>query len=223
MVKFIDNELLSIKKEILDMLDLVYNQLSRANQAMTTMNTDIANKIMVQEKLVNSYDLKIDSLIEDFIALYTPVAVDLRFVLAMLNINNNLERIGDYAESIARFVIRRNRETIERPLLEALRLDEMFEHVLFIVETAKRAMKEENIELANVVLEEDNLLDEINADALRFLVDYAEQHPDKMRLCLELNGVFRKLERTGDHINNTMEDIIFYLNAKVLKHMGKHE
>ena len=190
---------------------------------MTTMNTDIANKIMVQEKLVNSYDLKIDSLIEDFIALYTPVAVDLRFVLAMLNINNNLERIGDYAESIARFVIRRNRETIERPLLEALRLDEMFEHVLFMVETAKRAMKEENIELANVVLEEDNLLDEINADALRFLVDYAEQHPDKMRLCLELNGVFRKLERTGDHINNTMEDIIFYLNAKVLKHMGKHE
>ena len=168
MVKFIDNELLSIKKEILDMWDLVYNQLSRANQAMTTMNTDIANKIMVQEKLVNSYDLKIDSLIEDFIALYTPVAVDLRFVLAMLNINNNLERIGDYAESIARFVIRRNRETIERPLLEALRLDEMFEHVLFMVETAKRAMKEENIELANVVLEEDNLLDEINADALRF-------------------------------------------------------
>ena len=63
MVKFIDNELLSIKKEILDMWDLVYNQLSRANQAMTTMNTDIANKIMVQEKLVNSYDLKIDSLI----------------------------------------------------------------------------------------------------------------------------------------------------------------
>ena len=223
MVKFIDNELLSIKKEILDMWDLVYNQLSRANQAMTTMNTDIANKIMVQEKLVNSYDLKIDSLIEDFIALYTPVAVDLRFVLAMLNINNNLERIGDYAESIARFVIRRNRETIERPLLKALRLDEMFEHVLFMVETAKRAMKEENIELANVVLEEDNLLDEINADALRFLVDYAEQHPDKMGLCLELNGVFRKLERTGDHINNTMEDIIFYLNAKVLKHMGKHE
>ena len=145
MVKFIDNELLSIKKEILDMWDLVYNQLSRANQAMTTMNTDIANKIMVQEKLVNSYDLKIDSLIEDFIALYTPVAVDLRFVLAMLNINNNLERIGDYAESIARFVIRRNRETIERPLLEALRLDEMFEHVLFMVETAKRAMKEENM------------------------------------------------------------------------------
>ena len=70
----------------------------------------------------------------------------------MLNINNNLERIGDYAESIARFVIRRNRETIERPLLEALRLDEMFEHVLFMEETAKRAMKEENIELANVVL-----------------------------------------------------------------------
>ena len=102
MVKFVENELLAIKEEVNDMWLLVHQQLENAFNALRNNDDDLANSVASREKRVNAFELKIDSDIEDFIALYNPVAVDLRFALAMLKINNNLERIGDYADSIQR-------------------------------------------------------------------------------------------------------------------------
>ena len=108
MVKFVENELQAIKDEVNEMWKLVYQQLADACKAVLEIDIDLVDKVVAREKRVNAFELKIDSDIEDFIALYNPVAVDLRFALAMLKINNNLERIGDYADSIARLVIRTN-------------------------------------------------------------------------------------------------------------------
>lgn len=85
------------------MWTLVYNQLDRAGEAVLTLDKELAQQVMVRERRVNAFELKIDSDVEDIIALYNPVAIDLRFVLAMLKINTNLERLGDFAEGIARF------------------------------------------------------------------------------------------------------------------------
>ena len=102
MVKFIESELILLKKEIDEMWTLVYNQLDRAGEAVLTLDKELAQQVMVRERRVNAFELKIDSDVEDIIALYNPVAIDLRFVLAMLKINTNLERLGDFAEGIAR-------------------------------------------------------------------------------------------------------------------------
>lgn len=222
MVKFIESKLVEVQNEVVEMWTLVHSQMSKAQESVMNMDVEMAKQIQVREKLVNSYDLKIDSMVEDFLALYNPVAVDLRFLLAMLNVNNNLERIGDYAESIARFVIRNEGVVIDKELLDKLHLNDMFRHAIRMIETSKRALEERNIELAKEASAEDNLLDEINANSVRIITEYAGQKPETMKLCLELNGVFRKLERTGDHINNILEDIIFYINAQVIKHEGKH-
>ena len=104
MVKFIESELMQLRSEVYQMWTLVYNQMDQARLAVLGLDKDIAQQVIVRERRVDAYELKIDSDVEDFIALYTPVAVDLRFVLAMLKINNDLERIGDYADGIARFV-----------------------------------------------------------------------------------------------------------------------
>ena len=104
MVKFIESELVLLKKEVDEMWTLVYNQLDRAGEAVMTLDKELAQQVMVRERRVNAFELKIDSDVEDIIALYNPVAIDLRFVLAMLKINTNLERLGDFAEGIARFV-----------------------------------------------------------------------------------------------------------------------
>ena len=101
MVKFIESELVLLKKEIDEMWTLVYNQLGRAGEAVLTLDRELAQQVLVRERRVNAFELKIDSDIEDIIALYNPVAIDLRFVLAMLKINTNLERLGDFAEGIA--------------------------------------------------------------------------------------------------------------------------
>ena len=105
MVKFIESELVLLKKEIDEMWTLVYNQLDRAGESVLTLDRELAQQVLIHERRVNAFELKIDSDVEDIIALYTPVAIDLRFVLAMLKINTNLERLGDFAEGIARFAI----------------------------------------------------------------------------------------------------------------------
>jgi len=196
MVKFIESELVSLKKEVNEMWTLVYNQLDRAGEAVLTFNRDQAQQVIVREKRVNAFELKIDSDVEDTIALYNPVAIDLRFVLAMFKINSDLERLGDFAEGIARFVVRSEETVLDSELLHSLRIEEMLKQVLGMLEMTKNALNEENLELALNVFS-------------TFLT------------CLELGTVIRKLERAGDHITNIAEEIVFFIDAKVLKHRDK--
>lgn len=221
MVKFIESELILLKKEIDEMWTLVYNQLGRAGEAVLTLDKELAQQVIVRERRVNAFELKIDSDVEDVIALYNPVAIDLRFVLAMLKINTNLERLGDFAEGIARFVLKCEEPALDPELLKRLRLEEMQEELLSMLEIAKRALNEESIELATAVFAKDNLLDEINAEATAVLACYIEEHPESILSCLNLVSVFRKLERSGDHITNIAEEIVFFIDAKVLKHSGR--
>ncbi len=223
MVKFIESELNLLRKEIDEMWTLVYDQLQKAGDAVLMMDKELAQHVVVRERRVNAFELKIDSDVEDIIALYNPVAIDLRFVLAMLKINTNLERMGDFAEGIARFVIRCEEPAWDVELLKQLRLQEMHAEALSMLETAKRALYEENIDLATQVFSKDALVDEINLAAPEVLAEYVKKHPDSTRTCLELLSVFRKLERTGDHTTNIAEEIVFFIDAKVLKHRGKTE
>lgn len=218
MVKFVEDELKSIRQEILDMWTLVYDQMNNVCEAIPTVDKEKAWDVLIREKRVNAYELKLDCDIEDFLVLYNPVAVDMRFIVAMLKINTDLERIGDFAENIARFIIRQDGERIDAELLEKTRLKEMADAVLDMLATAKTALENEDLALANTLFEKDNLVDEINAASTKALADYIGLHPEKAAFCLDFKGVFLRLERTGDHITNLAEEIVFYIDAVVLKH-----
>lgn len=218
MVKFIENELQSIKTEVSEMWMLVYQQMENAYRAVMEGDKELAKLVVTREKRVNAYELSIDSDVEDFIALYNPVAVDLRFALAMLNINNNLERIGDYADSIARFVVRVDLKPEVKAIIAELQLQDMYDLVLSMLNATYEALKNRDIELAKSIFDKDDTLDQINRNAIDALTSYATAHPDMVRFCLEISGVFRKLERAGDHINNLAEETIYYIDAEVLKH-----
>ncbi len=219
MVKFIEEELMVIRKEILDMWDLVYDQMKTACEAVPTADKKLAWNVVLREKRVNASELKIDCDVEDFLGLYSPVAVDLRFALAMQKMNNDLERIGDFAESIARFIIKNEEEKTPDPeLLKKLRFNEMVEQVLSMLETARKALVDEDMELANTLFAKDNIVDEINGNVSKILADYIHEKPEEAEFCLNFKSVFLKLERTGDHTTNLDEEIIFYIDAKVLKH-----
>ena len=200
------------------MWTLVYNQMDQARQAVLGMDHDIAQQIIVRERRVDAFELKIDSDVEDFIALYTPVAVDLRFVLAMLKVNNDLERIGDYADGIARFVRDAEAGNLDPALVEKLQLDTMFAVVLEMMKDLQQALMEEDPAKATSVMSKDDQLDRIKAASEGILVDYARSNPDSIAIYMGLGGVFRKLERTGDHLTNIAEEIVFFIDAKVLKH-----
>ena len=134
----------------------------------------------------------------------------------MFKINSDLERLGDFAEGIARFVVRSEETVLDSELLHSLRIEEMLKQVLGMLEMTKNALNEENLELALNVFSKDNLL-----AAPAVLTKYLETHPDNFLTCLELGTVIRKLERAGDHITNIAEEIVFFIDAKVLKHRDK--
>ena len=142
--------------------------------------------------------MKIDSDCEDIIGLYTPVAVDLRFVLAMLKINTNLERIADFCEGMSRFVIDYPQISVDAELLDKTNLREMLDTIKKMMEKGKEALT-----------------------ATHIVARYIQDKPDRADECLHLIGIIRKMERIGDHCNNMAEEIIFYLDAKVLKHSTK--
>ena len=218
MVKFVDSELEQLKREVSQMWTLVYNQIEQARDAVMGLDRTLAQQVIVRERRVDAFELKIDSDVEDFIALFTPVAVDLRFVLAILKINGDLERIGDYADGIARFIRDAETDVLDQELLEQLQLGAMFSRVLTMLGELQQAFQNENAALATAVLSQDDFLDQINKASSAILADYARNHPDSIPFCLGLGGIFRKLEWTGVHLNNIAEEILFYIDAKVLKH-----
>ena len=195
MVKFVDDELKAIRTEVLDMWALVYDQMKNVCEAITTADKEKAWDVLIREKRVNAYELKLDCDIEDFLVLYNPVAIDMRFVLAMLKINTDLERIGDFAENIARFIIKQDGTPIDAELIQKTRLKEMADQMLDMLATAREALEKEDIAMANSLFEKDNIVDEINAGATAALAEYIAANPDKAAFCLDFKGVFLRLRR----------------------------
>lgn len=218
MVKFIDTELKLIQSEVVRMWTLVYDQIGRTKQAVLGLDKNIAQQVSIRERLVDAFELKIDSEIEDFIALYTPVAIDLRFVLAMLKINNDLERIGDYAYSITRFVRETDAVELDAELVRRLRLEQMFSVVLEMMSGLKQSLEEMDPAHAVSVIAMDDTLDEVKSASDGILVEYAKKDSDAIPLLMGLGSIFRKLERAGDHLTNIAEEIVFFIDAKVIKH-----
>ena len=223
-MKVIEQEIHSLKNSISEMWALVHQQLYNAGEAMLTGDKELAYKVISRERRVNAFELKIDSDCEDIIALYAPVAIDLRFVLAMYKINTNLERLGDFAESIARFAGNLPEgEPIDPQLVQDPRVEEMLSELLSMISLTKEAFEKESSEIASRIFLKDNLIDEINHNSTAIIAKYIEEHKGSALAGLYMAGVIRKMERFGDHCTNIAEELIFYLDAKVMKHMGKTE
>ena len=223
-MKVIEQEIHSLKNSISEMWALVHQQLYNAGEAMLTGDKELAYKVISRERRVNAFELKIDSDCEDIIALYAPVAIDLRFVLAMYKINTNLERLGDFAESIARFAGNLPAgEPIDPQLVKETRVEEMLSELLSMISLTKEAFEKESSEIASRIFLKDNLIDEINHNSTAIIAKYIEEHKGSALAGLYMAGVIRKMERFGDHCTNIAEELIFYLDAKVMKHMGKTE
>lgn len=211
-----------VKEEVLEMCALTQSQLSKSLSALLNFDKDLAREVVMVEKRVNSAELKIDRDCEDIFALYSPVAVDLRFLLAVLKINTNLERIGDIADGIAKLVIDTERP-FSQDLLDETKVVEMFGEVLQIVEEIMHAFEKEDSALARGIFKRDEMLDKINRNANNLIIDYLKTRPEEIHQALNILSIIRRLERVGDQAENIAEEIIFFLEAKVLKHAAKRE
>jgi phosphate transport system protein len=213
-------ELQGLRSNILEMFELVQTQLTKSKESFLQLDKDLAREVVVNEKRVNGFELKIDRDCENIIALFNPVAIDLRFVLASMKINSNLERIGDIAESVAKFVLNFKLEP-EKELLETSRVIEMFDTCIEIMNTTALSFAEEDTKLARSIFKLDETVDEINIEANDKIAAFIRTHPDRINQSLYTISMIRKLERVGDQCKNIAEETIFYIEAKVLKHKSQ--
>lgn len=216
----IETELQNLKTEAVNMWTLVFSQLSKARQAFLTFDKDLAREVVLKEKRVNGNELKIDRDCENIFALFCPVAIDLRFLLAILKINNNLERIGDYAEGIAKYIIDADAPFSDE-MLKMTNILPMYEEAVNMLEDTQTAFEKEDTILARRVFKKDDLLDDVNKKSHHVLETHLQAHPEDASQALWLLSIIRRLERVGDQTKNIAEEIIFYLEAKVLKHRNK--
>ena len=210
-------EIKKLKKSVMEMTDLTITQLEKSHEAFINMDADLAQEIIHNEKYVNAMELSIDRDCENIFALQNPVAGDLRFVISILKIISDLERIGDYANTIAEYVVDFQID-IDNKLIEALRVNDMFEKSIAMVRDVKEAFKAEDTKLARKTFKNDIELDEINKHSSKIIAEHVQNDPSSVRQALFLFSVIRKLERVGDHVTNIAEDLIFFSEAAVLKH-----
>ena len=144
-----------------DMLTLCLSQIEKAKEAFVNHDSDLAEEVMNIENRVNALDIKIEKDCEKFIALYNPVAIDLRFIMAIRKMNFDLERIADHAYGIAKYVVDVDKE-IPDNLIKAVEFDEMFATIMDMFELVHDAYENKNVKAARKVFKKDKILDKIN-------------------------------------------------------------
>ena len=213
----LEKELGLLKEEVLKMWSLVQMQLTKSKKAMLTFDEDLAREVMLKENRVNAYELKIDLDCENILALYSPVAIDLRFLLAALKINSNLERIGDIAEGIAKYILTFGNK-FDETIMARTQLLQMYDEAINMLIDTRIAFENEDTILARSVFKKDEILDEINARGNENIAACVKDDPDSLNEALYVFSIIRRMERVGDQVKNIAEEIIFFVEAKVLKH-----
>src|SRR5665647_1004347 len=183
-----ETEMQDVKSEVIRMWQLVLLQLTKAREAMLTFDKDLAREVIAKEKRVNA-----------------------------LEINTNLERIGDIAEGIARYIVD-SPVKFNKEVLELTKVIQMYEGSISILTDAQAAFEFENTLLARTIFSRNDMLDEINKKADTNISAYIRENLNNINEALYILSIIRKLERVGDQSKNIAEEIIFYVEAKVLKH-----
>jgi phosphate transport system protein len=213
----IDIETGRLRETLKELMMLTTQQIRKSQDVVFNFDKELAREIIFYEKHINSLELKIDRDCENILALLNPVAVDLRFILATLKINPSLERIADNAESMVRYVLEM-KEPYDSELMRQIKLREMFDIALSMLSDVYTAFTTEDTRIARNVLLKDDLLDEINMVAAHTAEAFIKKNSALTYQSLFVLSNVRKLERVGDQTKNIAEEIIFYLEARVLKH-----
>ncbi len=206
-----------LKHKLLFMGGLAEQAVDRAIHAYVTRDRDICQRVLEDEKVINASEREIDEIAVDLLAMQQPMAVDLRFLFAVIKINADLERVGDQAVNIAERVL----DMSKLPPAELpVDIPRMASLSAAMVHQALQAFIEENAELAQSILEKDDVIDTINRDAFDFLSQVMQENPALTRQALDALIVARNLERVADHATNIAEDVIFWVRGADVRHHG---
>jgi phosphate transport system protein len=208
-------ELEQVKQRLLIMAGLAQERVRVAMQALVDRDPRLIAEVIDGDQTINELHLEIDDRCFKLLALHQPMAVDLRVIVSALKINTDLERVGDLAVNIGEAADRYVGHAPVKPLIDLPRMGAMAQRMLH---DALEAFVSRNVDKAQAVLAQDDMLDALKDQMFRELLTYMLGDPRTIEPAIDLILIGRHLERIGDHATNISEDVIFIVEARDVRH-----
>ena len=219
-VRHFQEELEGLKNRLLEMGGMAEEEVRLAVKGLVDRDQDLIDRVLVGDQPINSLHIEIDNRCFTLLALYQPMAADLRTIVAAVKINTDLERVGDLAVNIAEAA---RRYSLHPPVKKLIDIPRMAIIAQTMLRDALDAFVRGDVQLAQRVLDEDDRLDDLKTQIFRELLTYMLQDPSTIEPALDLVLVSRHLERIGDHATNVAEDVIFIVSARDVRHHAQEE
>ena len=212
----LQRDLEKLKKEILKLGTMVESAINNAILALNNREMFYVDEVLRLEDHINEMEVKIEEDCLKILALHQPVAGDLRFIVVSLKVNNDLERMGDFAKNIAK----RARELMQEEPISTLPefVNELPNLVRTMVRNSLDALVKLDVGLAREVIAMDDKVDEINRAMYQEVTRVAKENPSKTEIAISLLSTSRYMERIGDLSTNIAEDVIFMVEGRVIRH-----
>jgi phosphate transport system protein len=217
-VRHFQEELEQLKTRLLEMAGLAEENVRLSVKGLVDRDQAVIDRVLVGDEPVNSLHIEIDNRCFTLLALYQPMAADLRTIVAAVKINTDLERVGDLAVNIAEAG---RRYVTHAPVKKLIDIPRMAGIAQTMLRDALDAFVRRDIALAQHVLNEDDRLDALKTQIFRELLTYMLQDTSTIEPALDLILVSRHLERIGDHATNIAEDVIFIVSARDVRHHAR--
>ncbi|MFZ4591285.1 MAG: phosphate signaling complex protein PhoU [Ignavibacteria bacterium] len=210
-------EIEKLKNSILSLSSLVEEQITKAMLALERRDIDLAKQTIKKDEEIDNMEILIEEECLKILALYQPVADELRFIVSALKMNNDLERIGDLAANIAKraaFLSKREK------LLIVDDLKEISVKARSMVTKSLDALINKDVELARQVLISDDEVDKLNKGILKKLLVEIKLNPERAKEYFSIQSVSKSLERIADSATNIAEDVVYMCTGQIIRHQG---
>ncbi len=218
MTKHIERQLENLKERILRLGTLVEEAISKSITAFINRDAALAQRVMASDEDIDSMEVEVEEECLKILALYQPVAADLRFVVSALKINNDLERMGDLAKNIAKRVTQLQGGS---PYDLPPEIRTMATQAQEMVRQCLDAVVKRDLMLARQVREEDDIVDEARQRIQRRVMQGIKDHPENAESLLRINSVAKHIERIADMATNIAEDVVYMVEGDIVRHRSE--
>lgn len=218
MPKHLQREIENLKKKILSLGARIETTVHEVIRSIDERDAALAQNIIDDDIQIDDFEVEVEEDCLKILALHQPVAIDLRFIVAVLKINNDLERIGDLAVNIAERSVFLASVPQVSVAFDFARMSKKTESML---NRSLDALVNMSSELAHEVCADDDEVDSINRQMYLKIQEAIQKHPDQIASLIHLLSVSRHLERIADHATNIAEDVIYMIEGKIVRHKSE--